>query len=351
MGNDGPSLVAVGESSQVWQRVEAPASAAFYIMTSLAMTSITKYAASIWNFPGFSILLLVECVATVVLLAVQAPRGQRYNPFCVGILKHLPLVTFTKALNMYLSFVAMKRTNLPVYNVLKRLQPFYALMQDWLIRGTVVTGWEQAGVSMICLGTIVTGAGDLDFDLVGYGLALLASGCQSLYLVLARNAQDHVPGLTHVDLLFYTGFYNCFIFLPLSVIEAADVLEFLSRPGESTRLLFFLVPYVCLGAALNYTTFWCTAANSPLATAVAGTAKGVLSTTVGMISFGAQLTAVGWIGLVGSTAGGFVYSAARALSPPKKKQAGGWIGLVGSTAGGFVYSAARALSGPKKKQG
>lgn len=299
------------------QHFEALASALGYIATSLAMTSLTKYAASSWRFPGSSLLLLIECWATVAALVVTAPRGRPYKPFSPIILRHCSMVTVAKALNMYLSFIAMTRTSLPVYNVLKRLQPVYAMFQDWAIRGTWASGSEQAGVAMICIGTVVTGIGDLEFDLLGYAVALVAAACQSLYLVLARSAQDHVQELTHVDLLFYTAFYNTAVFAPLSLIEGPEVWRFLAAPGEKARFVQFLAPYVVLGALLNYATFWCTSANSPLATAVAGTAKGVLSTFYGVVAFGSQLTSLGWLGLLGSTVGGFVYSVAQAARKKK----------------------------------
>ncbi|CAJ1434124.1 unnamed protein product [Effrenium voratum] len=247
-------------------------SAASYVGSSLAMTSLTKYAASAWRFPGSSLLLLIECWATV--LALGAFRA--YYPLSWPILRHMPLVTVTKAVNMYLSFLAMRRTSLPVYNVLKRLQPVYAMGQDWLIRGSLPSTGEFASVILIATGTIVTGLGDLDFDVGGYALALLAAGCQSLYLVLARHAQDSGK-LSSMDLVFYTAFYNSVLFIPLSMLELSAVLAFLDSPGEVSNFFQFLTPYVMLGALLNYATFWCTAETSPLATAVAGTLKGVLS--------------------------------------------------------------------------
>merc|ERR1740117_2398491 len=117
-------------------------------MMSFTMTSLTKYAASVWKFPGSSFMLLIECIATSMSLVVVAKPGQ-YKPFSGPVLRHLPLVTLAKAANMYLSFIAMTRVSLPVYNVLKRLQPIYALFQDQLIRGTKATGWEKVGVALI----------------------------------------------------------------------------------------------------------------------------------------------------------------------------------------------------------
>eukprot|EP00929_Paragymnodinium_shiwhaense_P063750 TRINITY_DN31883_c0_g1_i2.p1 TRINITY_DN31883_c0_g1~~TRINITY_DN31883_c0_g1_i2.p1 ORF type:complete len:314 (-),score=57.00 TRINITY_DN31883_c0_g1_i2:80-1021(-) len=297
-------------------RYEGTISVAAYVMTSLLMTSLTKYAASVWKFPGSSFMLLVECVVTAAGLAAVSPGA--YKPFSLPILKHLPLVTLSKAANMYLSFMAMRLVSLPVYNVLKRLQPIYAMVQDQLIRGVRTTGWELVGVLLISVGTVVTGLGDLDFDLLGYAMAIVAAGTQSLYLVLARRATDAEEHLTHTDLLFYTAFYNLAIFGPLSAIEAGAIADFLGREGETRNMAIFLVPYVLLGAGLNFTTFWCTAVNSPLATAVAGSLKGVFSTMAGLVFFQARLTSVGWCGLVLSTLGGLVYSLAQAWKKSKK---------------------------------
>jgi len=302
---------------QVVQSSSALTSAIAYITTSLAMTVLTKYAASSWKFPGSSSLLLVECWATIAYLHARAPTSTRYQPFQGAILRHLPLVTLAKALNMYLSFAAMRHTSLPVYNVLKRLQPVYALCQDRIIRGVRPLRSEFIGVILMFLGTAVTGSGDLDYEAWGYLYALAAAGCQSLYLVLAKRAQDQIPGLTSTDLLYYTAFFNCVIFVPLAGIELPEVLRFLRGDGKLAGLGIFLVPYISVGALLNYATFWCTAANSPLATAVLGSAKGVLSTIVGVIAFDAKLTPVGWLGWFGSALGGLVYSAARTIDRRK----------------------------------
>merc|ERR1711933_184170 len=104
----------------------------------------------------------------------------------------------------------------------------------------------------------------------------------------------------------------------LTATEASEIGAFMSKPGEAGRMLFFLVPYVLNGALLNFTTFWCNSANSPLATAIAGSLKGVLSTVVGLLFFESNMTSVGWLGLIGSTLGGLVYSLAQVTKKSKK---------------------------------
>ncbi|CAK9050465.1 unnamed protein product [Durusdinium trenchii] len=316
MGNQLTRLSENGSPSM--ERLEGLSSASAYVASSLAMTSLTKYAASAWRFPGSSFLLLIECWGTVLALGTSRDsRGRRYQPLAIPILRHMLLVTVTKAVNMYLSFSAMKRTSLPVYNVLKRLQPVYAMIQDRLIRGSRPTTKEFWGVVLMSVGTVVTGLGDLDFDLAGYGLALIAAACQSLYLVLARHAQDQVA-LSSMDLVFYTAFYNSVLFVPLTLLELSEVLVFLQRAGEKYNFFQFLIPYVMVGVLLNYATFWSTAVNDPVATAVAGTLKGVLSSVIGILMFGVRLTPVGWLGLIISTIGGMAYSHAHTAAHPKK---------------------------------
>merc|ERR1712232_966102 len=105
-----------------------------------------------------------------------------------------------------------------------------------------------------------TGIGDLDFDIYGYVLAIVAAGTQSLYLVLSKRAEDRIGKLSKTDMLFYTALFNIAIFIPLTATETTEILTFLSKPGEIGRTAFFLVPYVVNGALLNFTTFWCNSA-------------------------------------------------------------------------------------------
>ena len=45
---------------------------------------------------------------------------------------------------------------------------FLGMVQDRLIRGSTVTNGELFGVALLSAGSIITGIGDLDFDLAGY---------------------------------------------------------------------------------------------------------------------------------------------------------------------------------------
>merc|ERR1712060_729174 len=150
-------------------------------------------------------------------------------------------------------------------------------------------------------------------NVFGYLIALPAAGCNACYLVLAAQAQDRVDNLTHVEMLFFTAFYNIFVFAPLTAPEWGDVKAFFSSQAEFDFgfTVGTLVGYVLLGTFLNFATFWCTAATSPVSTGVTGHFKGMLSTWIGFAYFGSSMTAVGWLGLALSMVGGCMYSLAR----------------------------------------
>eukprot|EP00397_Hematodinium_sp_SG-2012_P039348 GEMP01042945.1.p1 GENE.GEMP01042945.1~~GEMP01042945.1.p1 ORF type:complete len:225 (+),score=27.25 GEMP01042945.1:406-1080(+) len=222
-----------------------------------------------------------------------------------------------KAGNMYLSFTAMKYTSLPVYNVLKRLNPVFSLFVDYAVRGSRVSALTLLSIAHIGIGAVVTGAGDFDFSIIPYIIGVTAAVFQASYLVFARRAQDKLPQLTHVDLLFYTAMYNCFIFMPLAILEFEDVREFCTE-GVDVKLVMLLVMYLVMGAVLNYVTFWCTSVNSPLTTGVSGNVKGVLSTILGIMLYGSRLTFVGYVGLTLSFVGGLFYAFSK--SKARKKE-------------------------------
>jgi drug/metabolite transporter (DMT)-like permease len=108
----------------------------------------------------------------------------------------------------------------PVYNVLKRMAPLPTMAADRCLRGQRFPRRVQFSVFVIVAGAppllplqppqrfrhrrrkgfgvwsngvagaLVTGAGDLDFDATGYGLALLSCLLQAGYLVYASKAYD-----------------------------------------------------------------------------------------------------------------------------------------------------------------
>jgi len=228
------------------------------------------------------------------------------------------LCTLAKSCNMYFSFLSMRHTSIPVYNVLKRMNPICGLLLDTLIRNRSYP--LQARLGMVCLfvGAVITGSGDLDFHPIGYGCALLAVCGQSSYLVLAARAQDNLPELSHVEVLFFTGFYNQLLFFPLMVPELGGIQDFyLNTEWSGLGLAAVFILYVCQGMILNYVTFWCTSATSPVTTGVSGNVKGAATTVFAVLLHNVRLAPHGWAGVVLNSVGGVLYALSK--KPTKAK--------------------------------
>ena len=124
-----------------------------YIGVSLAMTTISKMTVSVLKFPSINALLFLESVVTVLSLMIADGLNLiQLSPVNRGIITQLPLVTLSKAGNMFFSFLAMRSTSIPVYNVLKRLNCVFAMLMDFLIRGKRVP-------LLTCLSVVMIGSG------------------------------------------------------------------------------------------------------------------------------------------------------------------------------------------------
>lgn len=285
----------------------------------MAMTLVNKHVVSGIKFPGPNFLLLAEVIICTIMLTFGRGIQSFKNAANPEIMKFLFVCTLAKAGNMYFSFLSMKYTSLPVYNVLKRMNPVCALIIDSLVRNKKYSKMAIVGLLLIAVGAAITGGGDLEFNFLGYSVAILACMCQASYLVLSARALDNLPDVSHVDVLYYTGLYNCILFLPLMIPELPEIQTFVENSEHSGWVLVAFVIFFSLqGTMLNYVTFWCTSVNSPVTTGVAGNAKGVLTTAFAVAVYGSKLTTVGWGGLVLNSCGGLVYTMANALEKTKK---------------------------------
>lgn len=300
--------------------VQAIAAAGSYVGAALAMTVINKYIVSVLMFPGMNTLLFFECAFAALSLKVM--RLEVFRPFDPLVFKHLSAVSICKGLNMILSFVAMKYTSLPVYNVLKRSQCVFSVMVDMTLRGTRFSNEVITCIILMTVGAIITGSGDLDFNLLGYLVAIPAGLANAAHLVLAARAYDRVPGLTTPGVLYYTALYELLLFFPLSCLEFSSVKQYFATSEVSLEGdLAMLCLYALIGTLLNFATFWCTIVTSPVSTSVTGNLKALFSTWIGCAYFGTNLTVTGWIGLCISTAGGMLYPVARVREAREAREA------------------------------
>uniref|UniRef100_A0A7S4C8K5 Sugar phosphate transporter domain-containing protein n=1 Tax=Eutreptiella gymnastica TaxID=73025 RepID=A0A7S4C8K5_9EUGL len=184
--------------------------------------------------------------------------------------------------------------------------PLPVMVTDWVLRSQRFSYGIQASVLTIVLGALVTGSGDLDLNIAGYGFAILSCGLQALYLVYAAKAHD-VGYLSH-GIMYYTSLMSIPILVILALgFEYQGLLAF--PHWNQAGFLFCLVSAFGVGSLLNYALFLCCTLNSALTTVIVGQLKGMLSTILGFFLFGkVNITTVGVLGIALNSAGGVAYA-------------------------------------------
>lgn len=183
------------------------------------------------------------------------------------------------------------------------------IVLEYVTLGVVPSRGTLLAVGLMLSGSVIAGAGDLKFDLVSYMFVLANSLATAVYLISMKTASSEVSKQLGNWGVFY---YNCVLAVPMLVVwclfrgsfSAARQFPLLSHPP-------FIVAYLCsafLAFFLNYSTFWCTRANSALTTSVTGQTKNILTTLVGVLAFGGvHVTILGALGLLTSVAGSVMY--------------------------------------------
>lgn len=153
-----------------------------------------------------------------------------------------------------------------------------------------------------------TGFGDMDFSMKAYLSGVVSIFSQGLYLTFVQKLSIEKQH-SALDIL-YINSVNC---LPLFLIHAAvsREIQFAIQYLQSCPLEFYAIflAVVCTGCVLNYSMFLCTTMNSALTTSIVGVVKSVVTTVVGMFSFGGvQPTLLILTGIFMNTVGGIWYT-------------------------------------------
>ena len=152
-----------------------------------------------------------------------------------------------------------------------------------------------------------SGLGDLTFDLTAYIAGTLSVISQASYLTLVQklglNNKMTATGILYLNTLICTPFLSIFIYLTSDLLTIFKY-QYISDP----IFISLLCLVMCMGCVLNYSIFLCTTLNSALTTSIVGGIKGIITTIIGMVTFGGvQPTALNISGMLINTAGSIWY--------------------------------------------
>lgn len=322
-------------------------SALLYAGTAIAMNFLNRWAVVFYPQPLVVLFLQMGAAAAIVVPLQRAGRIRLARPLSLARARELSGISLLYTANTAFALFGLKTLSIPAYSTLKRLTPAVVLAAKAALRGALPQRGICVSVALLVGGSLVAGAGDLAFDALGYGFALLSCTSQAAYLLLVEGsgrvgnggggggdrgggggnnksggggggassgaaAAAERAGLLPVSSessangappesanstcgRATTGellLYNAVTSAPLLVLLALLDGELLSMPrvfaASAARHGLFTVSLsvggcALVGVALNYSLFLCTAYNSALTTTVVGGVKGVAVVLLGAL--------------------------------------------------------------------
>lgn len=376
-------------------------SALFYALTAVAMNFLNRWAVVFYPQPLIVLSLQMLAAACIVLPLQRSGRIRLARPLSLARARELSGISLLYTANTAFALFGLKTLSIPAYSTLKRLTPAVVLAAKAALRGAMPSRGVSVSVALLVGGSLVAGAGDLAFDALGYGFALLSCTSQAAYLLLvewsgrgagggggggrgggsngkASGGGTATGGLLPVSAAATGGgdntandnstggrattgellLYNAVTSLPLLALLALLDGELLSMPRVFAAsaaqhglltVVFSVGGCALVGVALNYSLFLCTAFNSALTTTVVGGIKGVAVVLLGaLFDSGARFSALGACGIALNCAGGMLYTAVKykgAAAGGKVRESGGGIGVEAGGAGAAALPPAGAAGG------
>lgn len=320
MAQGSPAVIDMeqGKAPAVDQKIYSPsvklAAVLLYIFMSGCLTFFNKAVVSVYKFNySLTILSCQMTVAIIVLKLLASARIISLPAVSAEKARQIAPITALYLLNVMLAFGSLSRVNIPMYNVLKRLNPFVVMLISFAFWRKVPTARFSGAVFLMVFGAIVAGVGDAQFSSDGYLFALGSCFAQASYLLYVQNTSGAKADLDAHGLLFL----QALISLPVLVAGAA-MFELGSIVVDadvdlSPEFAAVLTLSSVLGSLLNFSLFFCTMTNSALTTTIVGAVKGTVTTVIGFFVMNtAAPTTVNVVGIVINTAGAFAYTLIKA---------------------------------------
>jgi len=291
-----------------------------YGFLSVSMIFCNKLVMNTFEFPYSNVMILMQMIFSVLVLDLLKSMGYvTYPGVQLRYIKKVLPIAVAYCMNVAVALAALRDLNVPMYNCLKRLATPTVMVAEWLILKKVPSTKVRIAVSLIVAGAILAGAGDLDFDVSVYVLALSSCVIQAIYLVWANKANLEAD-LNSFGLLYYSSVLSV-PFLLAFVLVTGELTDSLQYPYW-TSLSFQAALWTALiqGAALNFALFYCTLTTSALTTTIVGQLKVIFSTTLGFFVFGgSRITAFSIAGVILNSTGGYYYAMVKLAEKSQKK--------------------------------
>ena len=297
--------------------------AALYTLTSLLGVLVNKAVFSSFHFPYPVFILLAQLAVTTAVMSCMYGGMPRSRPT-----QFIPLLVVAALFisNVLTGLVALETASLPMFSVFRRLSALAVMLFEALVFGRRESRRVERAVALMTLGSVLAAVGEVRPDWRGYLMVMLNNLATAWYLVALKKVSS-LSSMKQVDSLAMTYYTNA-LAVPLTAAafwwwewrptadDDEEVLGFVAALHHQLhqhggRFVVALLVSACSALAVNVTTLWCTASNSPLTTAIAGQTKNLLQTALGFVFWEYHFTALNAVGLILAAIGSAMFAHAK----------------------------------------
>lgn len=263
-----------------------------YAVVACSLSLVNKHLFSVEGFRQVCALLVAQQLCTVVLIPIVFGTI-KWNWATV---RQVAPLTCINVVNVLVGFEALRRVDVPMFLVLRRLTTPTVMLVEWLWTGSVAPRSIRACIALSMFGSLIAGSGDLGYDSMGYGLTFLNNACTASYLLLLQ--QISLPPL---ELMYYNGAMSlpALLVLALATVDMDDLIGSLS--------VWFVLSSI-MGVVYVTVLTKCTKEHSALATSVTGNVKDGVTTVLGFLLFAVPIRSLNVLGVMVSLVAGMCYT-------------------------------------------
>lgn len=220
------------------------------------------------------------------LASLTPPHSLKLPP----VTKELAITVFPLAFFWWLyavtGLVALRYLTIPMFSTLRKFTSLVVLVGETLILRKRSPPSVWLSVLLIVAGGCLAGATDRSASAIGYLLVGICCVATAAYLVLIVRVGAS-SGLDSVGMLYYNNLLSLPLVLSFLAVGTSELRFVRSFPSLSSPTFWGVFgASSALATVLNFSVFFCTNVNSPLATTVTGQVKDMVTISVGSFAFG-----------------------------------------------------------------
>jgi hypothetical protein len=253
-----------------------------YLIASILLNIVNRVLYQRYNFKfNFTLLFLQQLFCAIFFKIVSKYSSTfnkkvgdiSYNDFKRNKAQYV-FFCFIFIINYLSSFLGNQKVNTAMFLVLRKFLTVMNFIYDKYINKKALPNYFTQSVAFICIGSLMTGYGDLTSEGLGY-MIVFFNNSLSVFYAQMTDSFSKKNGVSNLKLLVYNG-YLATPLLFIGIFLSGEYKSLLAYDGFCFGLCFWLALSLLLTIVLNSSYFLSNEKNSSLFTQLLSNCKVII---------------------------------------------------------------------------